>query len=177
MHLGWFNVISQASANAVSASLSGFWIPWRPSTRRSLMRPCKHAAQKAVEVVHRCCLGARPTVETIWHSDTSAGSPHSLHDFFCMEIPFPLVEQLEEGNKSVDRFTVQFVRTSNSRGVPPHTPPTFRLNPSRATITLEGSQASLRCSVGSWWECWPLQPRTGVGNRLPGLEMNRIPLA
>ncbi len=94
------------------------------------MRPCKHAAQRAVEVLHRCCLGARPTVEMIWQSETSASAPHSLHDFFCIGVLLPPLEQPEKFCEPVYRVAVEVVgRTGNgnSRGALPHTPPTFRL--------------------------------------------------
>jgi hypothetical protein len=70
------------------------------------MRFRKHGAQKGVEVVHCCFLASRPTVESIWHSEISAISGHSLHNFFCMELPFPFIEELKKGNQAIQAFLV-----------------------------------------------------------------------
>jgi hypothetical protein len=70
------------------------------------MRLRKHGAQKGVEVVHCCFLASRPTVESIWHSETSAISPHSLHNFFCMELPFPFIEELKKSDNTIQALLV-----------------------------------------------------------------------
>jgi hypothetical protein len=57
-------------------------------------------------MLHRCFRGARPTDETIWHNDTSAVSPHSLHNFFCMELPFPFIEELKKGDNAIQTFLI-----------------------------------------------------------------------
>ena len=81
-------------------------MPWRADVRRSVIRSCKHEAQKVVEILHCCCLGVRPTVDRIWHNETSAIWPHSLHNFFCMEIPFRFIEQAEGSYELIETLLV-----------------------------------------------------------------------
>lgn len=144
-----FNLISQQSANAANASPRGLWMPWSPRRCRSLTRPCKQAAQKGVDILHCCCLGVRPTVEMIWQSETSAVSPHSLHNFFCMEFPFPFIKQAKYFNDLVNRAPIQYRRTSNNHGGGASHRPTFRLMHRGQIRPLLNSRTSVWYSASS----------------------------
>ena len=92
------------------------------------MRPCKQAAQNAADTLHCCKRGERPTVETIWHRETSAMPPHSLHDFFCMEFPFPRIEQTKERSEFSDIAILKLCWQCEHCGALPHTPASFTLS-------------------------------------------------
>ena len=131
--------------------------------------------------LHFCWRGVMATVEMREQRENAAAFAALATGAESHCAPVPGVEQQKEldqfrGFRWIERGERQ--SAFGAHGTLSQTLPPFMLKrvPARAKCALTGDQVSRRCSVSRRWKCWLLQPRTGGGNRLPGLEMNRIPL-
>jgi hypothetical protein len=118
---------------------------------------------------HFCRRGVTATVESRLQMEKAAGLPHWLHGRRVIAPPVPCIQQAKELDHRLDFGLFQERGRQSAfgaHGALPQTPPPFMLN------RREPPAFDRRL-----WTCGLVQHRHGGGNRVPGIQLSRIPLS
>jgi len=118
---------------------------------------------------HFCFRGVTATVESRWQSEKAAELAHWLHDRRFIAPPVPCIQQQEEFSQLSDFAAIRRKRRSAfgaDEGSALTLPTTFTLN-----------RREPPAFDRLLWTCGLVQHRRGVGNRVPGIQLSRIPLS
>ena len=117
---------------------------------------------------HFCFRGVTATVESRWQSEKAAELAHWLHDRRFIAPPVPCIQQQEEFSQLSESIAISKERHSafGADGALPQTPPTLMLN-----------RREPPAFDRLLWTCRLVQHRRGVVNRVPGIQLSRIPLS